>query len=208
MSTTHFPGSIVVAGDINMTGALSPTKTRTQLLAITELAAFTVPWTLWRVWDAMQTNLPGTAATDDLALVGGTWASGSPSLQGLDFKASSTIAYARAQIPLPWCYADGQTVLLQFHAGMLTTIADDAATLDVVCYETDEEAGISADLCATAEQSINSLTLADKNFTITPTALVAGDLLDVRIKVSGNDVANATATIPIIGAVQLLCDVR
>jgi len=208
MSTTHFPGGIVVAGDINMTGALSPTKTRTQLLAITELAAFTVPWTLWRVWDAMQTNLPGTAATDDLALVGGTWASGSPSLQGIDFKGNSTIAYARAQIPLPWCYADGQTVLLQFHAGMLTTEADDYARLDVVCYETNEEAGISADLCVTGVQSINSTTLVDINFNITPTNLTAGDLLDVRIHVTGNDALTATAVIPIIGAVQLLCDVR
>lgn len=209
MSTSHFPGSIVVAGDINMTGALSPTKTRTQLLAITELAEFTVPWTLWRIWNAVHTNLPGTAATDDLALVEtGGFGTASPSIQGLDFGGGATTAYARAQIPVPWCYAAGQTVVLQFHAGILTTVADDYTNLDLVCYETDEEAGISADICFSAEQSINSLVLADTNFTITPTNLVAGDLLDVRIRVTGNDAGNLGVMVPIIGAVKLLCDVR
>ena len=205
---TSFPGDVIVSGDVRLTGAISPTLARTKVLAISEVQPFVIPWTWWRVWDALQTNLPGTAATDDLALVGGTFATASPSIQGLDFGGTSTTGYARALIPLPWDYADGQTVRLRFHAGMLTTISDNFARLDVECYETDEEVGISSDICVTAVQSINSLILADITFTITPTSLVSGDLLDVRITVTGTDAGNLGVMTPVIGAAKLLYDAR
>jgi hypothetical protein len=202
------PGDLIVPGNLRIGGSVSPAIARANILALAELEPFVIPWTLWRVWDALATNLPGTAATDDLGLIGGTFATASPSIQSVDFGGTSTTAYARAQVPLPWEYEDGQTVVLRFHAGMLTTVADDACTLDVQCYETDEETGISADLCATAAQSINSLVLADIDFTITPTALAAGDLLDTRIAVVGNDAGNLGVMVACIGAAKLLCDVR
>ncbi len=203
------PGDLIVPGSLRLGGSISPTLARSSVLAIAENEPFVVPWTWWRVWDALHTNLPGTAATDDLALIGGTFGSASPSIRSVDFGATSTTAYARVQIPLPWEYEDGQSVTLRFHTGMLTNIADDYAKLDVVCYETDEELGISADICYTAEQSVNSLTMADIDFVITATSLVAGDLLDVRIKVTGNDVGDAGDGITvIIGSVKRLCDVR
>jgi len=207
---TSVPDDLIVPGDLRLTGDITPVKSRSSILAEAELQAFVVPWTYWRVWDAMQTNLPASSATDDLSLVGGTWATASPSIQTKDMKALgvATSQYARAQIPLPWEYITGHSVELRFHAGMLTTISDGTATLDVVCYETDEETGISADICADAAQSINSLVFADIDFTITPTNLTAGDLLDVRIEIAVNDGATGTAVTGCVGAVQLLCDVR
>lgn len=201
-------GDASISGTLRLGGSLSPTRARSALLSITELAEYVIPWTWWRVHDAYHTNLPGTAASDDLALIGGTFGSASPCIQGLDFGGTSTTAYARANIPLPWEYEDGQTVKLRFHAGILTTVADDSLTLDVVAYETDEEVGIGSDICATAAQSINSLTLADIDFTITATSLVAGDVLDVRIVVAGTDAGNLGVMIPVIGSAKLLCDVR
>jgi hypothetical protein len=111
-------------------------------------------------------------------------------------------------VALPWDYEDGQTVKLRFHAGMDTTVADDYCRLDVECYETDEETGISADLYAGDYQSINALVFADIDFTITATSLVAGDLLDIRIKIYANDVTNAGVMKGTIGAAKLVCDVR
>lgn len=206
---TNVPGDLIVPGTLRLGGSISPTLARSSVLAIAEEQQFVIPWTWWRVHDALATNLPGTAATDDLALIGGTWASASPSIQSVDFGGTSTTAYARAQIPLPWEYEDANTVKIRFHVGMLSTIASDYAKLDLVCYETDEEVGISADICATAEQSVNSLTMADVDFTITATSLVAGDLLDCRIKVTGNDATDLGDYITVvIGSVKLLCDVR
>jgi hypothetical protein len=80
--------------------------------------------------------------------------------------------------------------------------------LDVMAYESDEELGLSADLCATAAQSMNSLTFADFDFVITPTGLVAGSLLDIRIEIATVDGATGTPVIPTIGAAKILYDAR
>lgn len=173
------------------------------------LASYAIPWTAWRVWDALGTNLPGTAANDDLGLVGGTFGTNSPTIQTGDLKAAgATTRYARCQIWLPPEYDAGQTINLRFHAGMKTTVADVSATLDAEAYKSDTEEGVGSDLVSTAAQSINSLTLADKDFVIDGSALSPGDLLDVRIAVEVNDAATATAVIGLIGAAFLLIDIR
>lgn len=189
-------------------GNVSPNIPRSSLLQ-DDLAVYTIPMTEFRVWDAFETNLPGTSATDDLALIGGTFATASPTIQTSDLKtAGATTRYARALLRIPAEYVDAETVTLRFHAGMKTTISDGTATLDVQAFKVDEEEGISADLVATGATTINSLTMADKNFSITATALTAGDLLDVRIAVAVNDTATGNAVIAIIGSVKLLCDVK
>ena len=173
------------------------------------LKPYMVPWTHWRVWDALQTNLPGTSASDDLGLYGGTWASASPVIRTYDVKAAGALAlYARAQFCLPAEYDGGETITFRMKSQMVTTVADVSCTLDLVLYKADNEAGIGSDLCATAAQSINSLTAANKDFTITPTGLAAGDILDFRIHVAVNDAATATAVIAEIGAAYFLLDVR
>lgn len=202
-----FPGDVHIAENLTVSGTM-PTTARSGLIQDT-LQKYPIPWTFWRVWDAYHTNLPGTAATDDLALIGGTFATGSPSIQTEDLKAAgATNKYARAQIWLPPEYDNGQTMLLRFHAGMLTTVADTTATIDLECYKLDEEAGIGSDLCATAATTINSLTLADIDFTITPTGLVSGDMFDLRINLAINDAATGTAVQGILGAAHLLIDIK
>ena len=206
---TDFPYGIRVAGVAQLIGGIEPAPARS-FLAQDTLAVYPIPWTWWRIWDAYQTNLPGTSATDDLGLIGGTFATGSPSIQTSDLGGSGAVTrYARAAIPLPVEYVDAQTVLLRFSAGMVTTVADQSATLDVQAYRADREAGIGADLCATAATTINSTTLADIDFTITPATLSAGDLLDVRIAVLVDDDGDGGAGITgIIGAAELLCDIK
>lgn len=203
------PGDLLVPGNLRVTGTITPAMTKSNILAIAELQPFTIPWTLWRVHDAMHTNLPGTAANDDLALIGGTWTTGVPSIQTVDFGGTTTTAYARAQISLPWNYVAAQTVILRFHAGALTTDPDTELTLDVACYLDGEESIVSGgDICATTIQDIKSLTMADFDFTITAATLSPGSVLDTRITVVGTDSGNLGVMTGCIGSVQLLCDVR
>lgn len=170
---------------------------------------YVIPWESFRVHDAIATNLPGTAANDDLGLYGNTFGTGSPSIESGDLKAAgATSRYARFQFALPPEYDDGQTVVLRAHAGMNTTVADTTATLDVECYKSDTEAGIGSDLCATGAQSINSLTFADYDFTITASGLVSGDVLDIRLTMAINDGATGTAVIGEIGWLGFLLDIR
>ena len=208
-SPTTVPGDLVVPGSLRLTGDLTPTKARSEILSMVELQPFVIPWTWWRTWDAVGTNLPNAAADDDLGLVGGTWTTGVPSIQTLDFGGTTTTAYARAFIPLPWEYVAAQTVVLRFHAGALTTLPDTTLTLDVVAYKSGEKSLVSAaDICGTTMKDIRSLTMADVDFTITPTTLSPGDALDVRIVMIGTDAGHLGAMVGCIGSVKLLCDVR
>lgn len=179
------------------------------LMAQEPAAKFPIDLASLRVWDAFGTVLPETPAADDLGLVGGTFGTGSQSVQTGDLKAAgSTDRRARFMYVLPTEYESAQTVNIRLHAGMLTTVSDTSATVDVEVYESDEEAGIGSDLVTTAATTINSLTLADKDFVVDATSLVAGDILDIRITVNVNDAATGTAVTGIIGAIKFLLDIR
>ena len=171
------------------------------------LAVYPVPFEAWYIWDS-GARLPNTSASDDLGFYPGTWASASPIIRTYDVKTLTTTLYARASFALPPEYDAGETVTVRFHAGMITTVAGTSATIDLVLYETDGEAGIGSDLCSTAAQSINSLTFADKDFTITPTNLIAGDVLDFRVAIAVTDAATGTAVIGAIGKASFLLDIK
>lgn len=204
---TTFPSDVYITGALSVSGDLPPYP-RASLVQDT-LALYPIPWGSWRVWDAYQTVLPGTPATDDLALIGGTFGTGTPSIQTEDLKtAGATNKYARTMLVLPPEYDGGETLSVRFHAGMLTTVADGSATIDAEVYLSDNEAGLGLDLVTTAAQSINSLTLADKDFTIDPAGLVAGDILDLRITLAINDAASGTAVKGIVGAAFLMADIK
>lgn len=209
-------GSISVTGNnVPSTGTISNTHIASTAaierskLEQTTNAVYNVNLTDLRNWNAYATVLGATPATaDDLSLVDGTFATGSPLVQTGDVKATSSTQYARFPVNLPAEYDDGETVTLRIRAGAETTVADGSMTLDVEAYEIDGSGGIGSDICATDAQSINSLTYGDKDFTITPSGLVAGDVLDVRIAIAYVDTATATAVIGSISKIQLLCDVR
>lgn len=197
-----------VQGNITYTGSL-PKKDSEDLLNQKPLEKYLIPWTSWRVWNAVHTNLPGAPAADDLALEGGTFGTDVWCIETGDLKAAgATTRYARAFAQLPPEYQDGETVKIQVRGGMETTVADGSATIDVEAYLSDYEGDVDgADLVSTAAQSINSLTHANKNFTVTAAGLEAGDWLDIRIAVAVNDGATATEVLARLGNISLLCDV-
>lgn len=187
---------------------ISP-QTRATVLALETLKRFPVPLTSLRVWDAAQTNLPGTAATDDLALIAGTWGSAPLLIQAGDLKsAGATTRRAIFELVVPECYVAGNPFNLVFSAGMKTTIAGTSCTIDAEVYKRDKISGIGSDLVSTAATSINSLTFADKSFTITPTSLSPGDILECRVSIACNDGAGITAVTPTIASIDIACDIR
>jgi len=199
-------GDMRITGNLQVDGTLPPRGRST--LQQDPNAVFAVPLVGLRVWDALATNLPATPAADDLGLVGGTFGSAAPKVSTGDVKAGGCTRYARCQFQLPVEYDAGNTVTLRLHAGMTTTVADGSATVDIECYKSNREAGVGSDLCATAAQSINSLTFSDKDFAITPTGLTAGDVLDIRLTLAVADTATGTAVIADIGAIEMLVDIK
>jgi len=171
-----------------------------------DLQPYPITFDAYRVWDAPQTVIPGTPANDDLGLIDNTFGTAAPTIETGDLKAAgATSRKTRFQFAVPVEYVAGQTITLRANAGMKTTVADTSATLDVECVR---QAAADTDICATAAQSINSLDAADKDFTITPTDVVPGDILDVVLTVAVNDGATGTAVIGQINTVELLLDIK
>jgi uncharacterized protein (DUF1778 family) len=204
-----FTENVTIQADLTVLGSRNPALARSEL-SQDDNKIYSIPWTAWRVWDAFATNLPGTAASDDLSITGGTWATNTPSIQTGDLKAAgSTTRYARATFELPPEYVDGQSVTIRASAGMVTTAADTAATIDFEVYKSAKNRLVTgSDLCATAATTINSTTFANKDFVVTAASLAAGDVLDVRMAILVNDAATVTAVIGCAGGVDLLLDVK
>jgi hypothetical protein len=206
---TIFPYDVQIQGSLQVNGTRSPSIARSELTQ-ENLAVYPLNHTDWRVWDAVQTNLPGTGATDDLAIIGGTFGTGVPSIQTGDLKnAGATTRYARIKFQLPPEYVAGETVTLRAYAGMVTTVASSSATIDFEVYKTDRGILVSgSDICATSATTINSLTFANKDFTITATSLSPGDILDIRLAIAVSDTATGTAVIGCAGSIEFLLDIK
>jgi len=205
-ASTTLPANSVNNAAVTASAAIARSK-----LAQDSLLEYNVPLTALRVHDAAATLLPGTAANDDLALIEGSSGFGVDPLQldAGDLKAAgATTRYARFSVAIPAEYVDGETVTIRIRSAVETTVADTSCTVDVAAHRPDKDGGLSADLCTTAATSNNSLTAANQDFTITPTTIVAGDQLDVRIAIACNDAATGTVVRPSIYSVALLCDVQ
>lgn len=202
--------TLVVSGSITVPSTGVTAQTRSTILRQDANSRFPVIFTDFRVHDAMQTVLPGTAASDDLALIGTAFGTTPPLITAGDCKAlGATTRRARVIVPVPECYDAAETLTFILLAGMQTTVADTTCTVDIECYEIDKSAiGISADLCTNPATTINSLTLAEKTFAITATTLAPGDLLDVRVTIACNDAATGTAVTPTIAGFDLVCDIK
>jgi hypothetical protein len=180
----------------------------TTKLAQRVLAESIVPLTQARTWDAVATNLPASASSDDLGLVSGTWGTNPARITAGDVKAlGATTRRLYLAIPIPANYEDGQTIQLQIRAKMETTVADVSCTIDAEAY-VGADGVLGSDLVTTSAQSMNSLTAAAYTFTINATGVDPGDLLEVRLSISSNDAATATAVTPAIYSIALLCDTR
>jgi len=172
-----------------------------------DLQPYPVPVAQLRVWDAPSTvAVAASAANDDLAVVYNTFLTAGPTVETGDLKnAGATTRKVGFEFVVPPEYVAGQTITLRANAGMKTTVASTSATID---FQVARRAAPTVDVCATAAQSINSLDAADKDFTITPTAVVPGDILDVVCSVAVSDTATETAVIGQINSIVLLLDIK
>jgi hypothetical protein len=180
-----------------------------QYLLREDLAEYTIDLGNAKIWDSGQ-PLSATPASDDLGLIAGTWATSNTYLSAGDLKAAgATTRRCRIIAQLPPEYDAGQDVVIRLAAGMLTTVADTTCTVDAEAYlvgRTTLKSG--SDLVTTSATSINSLTFAEKSFTVTAGSLSAGDILDIRISITCTDAATGTAVTPTIAAVDICCDIK
>jgi hypothetical protein len=198
-------GAGAVVEVVQATTAVLGSTARTALTQ-QDLQPYPISPTTLRVWDAPSTVAPATGGNDDLGVYNNTFLTGAPTVETGDVKAGGAISRKiRFQFPVPVEYVAGETITLRLNAGMKTTVADTSATIDA---EVVRAAVPNTDICATAAQSINNLVAADKDFTITPTNVVPGDILDCVITIATNDAATAGAVIGKLNSIAVLMDVK
>ena len=180
----------------------------TSKMAQRVLAESVVPVHSFRVWDAVASNPVSAAANDDLGLVTGTWGTNPVRLTGGDMKAlGATTRRIYFSVPIPANYEDGETIQIRVRAKMETTLADVSCTVDLEAY-VGSSGAVGSDLVTTSAQSMNSLTAANYDFTLSGAGVNPGDLIECRLSIACNDAASATAVTPAVYKVSLLCDTR
>ena len=171
---------------------------------------YNIPLEDLRIFDsASNAVLPNTAASDDLGLLLGTQGTDGFSVQTSDAKATTVTQKARFRFWLPPEYDAGETVQVCAYAGMKTTVSDTTATIDFSVYKKNEADNThGSDLVTTGATTINSLTLAEKAFSLTTTGFVNGDELSGLITIAITDGATGTAVLGFVTKFYLLIDIK
>ena len=214
MPTLGADETLTVLGTVDMTNGilvLANSQIDRKALETDALDPVGISLTELHIWNDLASFLPSPSGADDLGIVMGTWGTDAPTVQTKDMVNNDAVQtqYCRFRVVLGQEYVAAGGVKLRIRAGMITTISDvPYAMLDVECYADDGDGGVSADLCTTAAQSINSLTKANKEFVITATTLAPGSVLDFRIAIAVRDNEDTGAVIAEISAISLLRDCR
>lgn len=90
---------------------------------------------------------------------------------------------------LPPSYVAGSTVTVRIRAKKDTTAGTVSDTVDLQAKLVGDTLG--SDICTTAAQAVTT-SYANKDFTVTPTGLVAGDVLALEVHGLSNDTGGAT----------------
>lgn len=201
-----------ITGDLTVNGTISASQFsgafNRENMNTEALQNIGIPITSLRVWNAFGTAL-GAAAADDLGIASGTFGTGLPYVTTSDSQSTTVTQYARFLVQMPQNYVSGQAVAIRLAAGMNTNAADNSATVDVEAYKSNRDTGITgSDLISTPATSINSLTFANKDFTVSSASLIPGDWLDVRVTISINDGSTASPVIGAIAHLELICTTR
>lgn len=205
----RLPSKVIVEGDLEVQGSYTAGFSRAALTQEGSQIYALLPH-IWRVWDAMGTVLPSTSSSDDLGFYGGTAGTDFPYIGTGDVKAAGAVSRkARCVVCLPPEYVAGESIYIRAIAGMITTAADNTATIDFSVYAGDNDGTPDAtgDRVSTAATSINSTTFANKDFTIDGTNLAPGSWLDITMTIATNDAATATAVIAAV-FVQLMLSIK
>lgn len=149
-----------------------------------------IPLTDFRVHDAFQTVLPGTAATDDLGIKTATIGTNFSNLNAAA-SAASVVQEGVALVTVPPNYQAGSSLSLSI-PWTRSNAAEVAATLDVKVFRA---AAPTVDLYAGAAVDVNAAASGTAAFALTSTALVPGEQLLVNLIATLDDTAGSGAAV-------------
>lgn len=107
------------------------------------------------------------------------------------------VSACRFSYILPANYVPGAAITVRLGVQLVVTgtPTNNGSTIDIAVYKQDAQS-VGSDLCTTAAQTFAALsTIYDKDFVVTPTGLVPGDILHVEISSSVIDSEAGAGTI-------------
>ena len=166
-----------------------------------ELQPFAIPIRNWMAEDGAVLTIAEEAGT--FFVQDGT---NQMYLQGEEAAMETEASVIKSEITLPANYKAGGAVTVRFGTDVTGAGTLGTCTIDLTAFKQAVDGSVGSDLCATAAQAI-SATAGDKDFTITPTGLVAGDRLNLIVTVSVEETMN-TAIRALITRTLVLCDIQ
>lgn len=148
-----------------------------------------------RVHDAFATNLPSTAAADDLGLVLGTYGTNRTEVHYGDAAAGTISRLAACLVTVPADYRPG-TALSVVVPWTRDNAAQVSATVDIEVWR---EAAPTVDINSTAAVDINGAASGTATFVLTTTSVVPGEQLKIRITGAADDTGGAASDHALLG---------
>lgn len=176
-----------------------------------DLAVYGLDLQSWRTTATMQ-PLGTTAGTPAGAfgITAGTHGTAAPVIASQAASGASVTNSCRRQFTLPPEYVAGQTVTLRVRAIETVGAAQVSTTIDAEVFEANKDGGLGGsptDLCATNALDVTT-DAGNKDFTITPTGLAPGDVLDIELTGVVNDTGGTTGTVLQLTDIALLLDIK
>lgn len=162
-----------------------------------------LPLNGFRISDAINTTLPATPSSNDLGLAAAPGAA----LVGTTTSGTTANDKATFVFALPVDYNDGGAIAVRVRSRCNPAGFVAAGNLvDVVCKLWGDGA-LGSDICTTAAQQLTT-SYANYDFTITPTGLVAGNVLAIELSAASNDTGGTSNAIASIAACNVQVNVR
>jgi hypothetical protein len=152
-----------------------------------DAVSYPIPLTAFRWADGSIPDTTGAAGNPKLVM--GGYGSGTGIFQGEDAQAALKTETLYFDFAIPECYVAAQTVTVKVSCRFndAGTNTESTKTIDCEAYEIAEDGTAGSDICATAIQTITA-SMTSYSFTITATALAAGDMIRVffQMKLQGD----------------------
>lgn len=137
----------------------------------------------------------------------GAYGTNSPKILGEAASGASKTDKFRFTKPLPPEYVDGANVTVRVHCKEAVGAATISTTVSCLVRKSDKETGVGSNICATSGQDVTTA-YADKDFAVTPTGLVRGDILDIEVTGMTDDTGGTVGTVLTISDVEVLMDIK
>lgn len=164
-----------------------------------EARAYAIPLNQAKVHDAVKTDIPDTPSNDDLGLAEAV-GSAIVGVQTNGGGTATSTGYATFFFALPAEYVSGGAITVRVRA-KVTALSEVSETVDCEVKKVGD-AAVGSDICATAAQALTAA-YANYDFTVTPTGLAPGDILQIRLALATNDTGGTQNATPSIAKVEV-----